>query len=647
MVKAKEMSDHVSQVSGHFLNWVVGGLIGGIWAGLWTAFWESLFIQVTIGSYWADLEFWMKALGLHAAVGAAAGLACSALLYFFVFRRRPLARTRPWVFFLALLSAGGMAAETVLFLLDVHTFRNLRGGWTIPAYAVLLAGLLAAGFTGWAIARAGRRFFQGGPWLVGRNSGILLLIVMAILLSARAYSAWRMKVGLAPVPEKMAVAPANVIILLIDSLRADHLSSYGYPLPTSPVIDRLAREGILFRNGFATSNWTVPTHASIFTGLYPSSHGAYSLHSSLDPTVPTLARLLAAKGYRTGIFFDNPLLHSHGGLLQGFQARVGVDNAHKVSLALDRVWDRLHGRRAMSGNILRTAGKWIAHGRGTGRPFFLFVNVLDAHLPYRPQKPYIDDFLKSLPNETVNTKLTRIFTRDGIRSKKTADSLFRRLTAADWRWLGRFYDSNIRAIDDRIGEFLQRLKNEGLLDNTLVVVTADHGELLGESGLGGHYQSTFSQAALRVPLICWFPGHLPSMEIQQPVSQVDFLPSILKLTGLAGSIPPASQGGDLFAPSPGRPILAEFWDEGRQGFSRAFLLGEQKLILYASGEKEMYDVTNDPAETSNLVLDRPELLRHLTERLSLMLRSMATKKAVERLQTRKEAEKALRSLGYL
>jgi arylsulfatase A-like enzyme len=435
--------------------------------------------------------------------------------------------------------------------------------------------------------------------------------------------------------------------LLVDSLRADHLSAYGYPLPTSPAIDRLAREGVLFRSCYATSTWTIPTHASVFTGLYPSSHGVYSLYSTLDPAVPTLARILAGHGYRTGSFFDNPLLGPRCGLSRAFQTALGVDNAHKVSLTLARVWQRLHGDRSMSGSILTTADKWIEHGRSGERPFFLFVNLLDAHLPYRPKKPYIAEFLRSLPDEKVNMGLTRKFISDGIVSKKNADALYPRLTAADWRWLGRFYDSNVRAIDDQIGLFLKRLKSRGLLANTLVILTADHGELLGENGLGGHYQPTMVQAALRIPLILWFPGHLTAAEMRQPVSQVDIFPSILKLAGLAAAVPLSTQGLDLLAPPPDREILAEFWDEERKQFSRSFFLGDHKLVLHASGETELYDLKDDPLETRNLARVDPGLLQSLHSRLDLKLRSMAIKKPYENKQGRMEKERLLKSLGYL
>jgi choline-sulfatase len=301
----------------------------------------------------------------------------------------------------------------------------------------------------------------------------------------------------------------------------------------------------------------------------------------------------------------------------------------------------------MSRSILGTAEKWIDQARNEKSPFFLFVNLLDAHLPYRPKKPYIHDFLRSLPREKVNLELTRKFVSDGIVSKKKADMLFAQLTAADWRWLERFYDSNIRAIDDQIGLFLRRLKSAGTLANTLVIITADHGELFGESGLGGHYQLSMQQPALHIPLIFWFPKRLAAGEMRQPVSQVDIFPNILKLAGLSGAIPRQVQGADLFAQFPDREILAEFWDETRLRFSRALVCGDFKLVVLASGKRELYDLSNDPREKSNLAAQRPDLLQSLLSRLDARLRSMPQKKSVANARKKKDMEKLLKSLGYL
>jgi arylsulfatase A-like enzyme len=624
-----------------------GGIVGGICAGFLAAYGESIFLLFTVGAFWVDLSFFFKALALYGAVGAVGGLLCSLLFYFLFFHWHPLRKIRPGIFFFAFLSACGLLAEIVVYLLDIHTFRNLRGGWTAAAYIVLLLDLLTAGFCGWLIAWLGRSFFQGEKRRRLRNGGIALLTFVALFLLARIFITWQEKAGPGQVAGKEGGRPANIIILLVDSLRPDHLSAYGYPLPTSPAIDRLAREGVLYRRCYAASNWTVPTHASLFTGLYPSSHGCYSMYSALDPAIPTLAQILAGKGYCTGSFFDNPLVGSRYGLSRGFQTALGVDNEHKVSLALVRVWALLRGSRSISKNILLAASSWIEYVCKRQRPYFLFFNFLDTHLPYRPQKPYINEFLRSLPAGNVNAELARKFTTDEINTKKAANDLYSRLTAADWHWLERFYDSNIRALDDHIGSFLEYLKNKGLLANTLVIVTADHGEFFGEGGIGGHLHSSMLDAGLRIPLIFWFPERLPPGEIIQTVSQVDLFPTILRLAGFTAAIPSTVQGYDLFALPQGRELLAEFWDDILKRFSRAFYSGDFKLVLQGSGQRELYDLKNDPREKNDLAALRPDLLNSLASRLDERLRSMPQKKSGVDARKKKEMEKLLKSLGYL
>lgn len=632
---------------GRFREYLPAGILGGAGAGFLTAYLESVFLLISVGPFWVDPPFLFKALALYGLAGCMGGAACASVLFFAFFRRRPLRAVAPWVFFLAVLFACALVLEIVVYLFDIHTFRNLRGGWTAGAYFVLFLGLVAAALAGRLVAGIGRRLFRGDARRQRRNGAGILAALAAIFLLARIFAVRQEDAGPGRAPEMDGSHPANIIIMLADSLRPDHLSAYGYPLPTSPAIDRLAREGVLFVRGYAASNWTVPTHASLFTGLYPSSHGCYSLYSTLDPAAPTLAQILSRNGYLTGGFVDNRLLGSRYGLMRGFHKILGVDNEHKVSLALSRVCDRLFQDRSASKNILRTAGKWIERAQARKVPYFLFFNFMDTHLPYRPRKPYIQEFLRSFPARGVNKKLARKFTTDEINTKKAANELYAGMTAADWDWLGRFYDSNIRALDEQIGSFLESLKNRGLLANTLVIVTADHGEFFGEGGIGGHLHSSMNDAGLRIPLIVWCPGRLPPGRITWAVSQVDLFPTVLKLAGCADAIPRAVQGEDLFAPSARNGLLAEFWDDIRQRFSRAFYAGDFKLVAPASGRRELYDLKNDPREKTDLALRRAALLSSLAALLAERLRSMPQKKSGEDRGKKKEMEKLLRSLGYL
>jgi len=621
--------------------------VGGALAGSLMAYGESLVILATAGSFLADFSFLIKAVIIYGLAGMGGGMLCSLLLYVFVFNKRPLRQTRPWIFFFALLSVCGIILEGILYLLDIDIFRNLNGGWKVSAYFFILIDFLVGMAMGWSIWRIGRSLSGKTArfCFVFGAGGIFGLFV--IFWSLRIFLASAESLQPLRPPEDEEQRPLNIIMVLVDSLRFDHLSAYGYSLPTSPRIDRLAREGILFRRCYAVSNYTIPTHTSIFSGLYPSSHGNYSHYSSLDPSIPTLSQILAAKGYRTGSFFDNRLLGPHFGLSRLFQTSLGVNNEQKTSLTIFRLWERLKRNRSMSDNILRVAFKWIQYRPVRKRPFFLFVNLMDTHVPYRPKKPYIDEFLRSLPEQDQHPELVAKFTMGRTIGKKAANDLYPRLSSSDWRWLERCYDSNIRYIDDQVSAFLSRLETAGKLSRTLVIVTSDHGEFFGEKGVGQHHQSFMHNAGLHIPLILWLPDRLAPATVERPVSQVDIFPTVLSLAGLSRSIPGGVQGRDLFSMGEGTEVLSEYWDDNRNQFSRAFFSGDFKLVTDPTSRHELYDLASDPGETKDLSLVRPDLLKELRARLNDKLKSMPQRKIQVDEKKRKEKERLLRSLGYL
>jgi arylsulfatase A-like enzyme len=171
--------------------------------------------------------------------------------------------------------------------------------------------------------------------------------------------------------------------------------------------------------------------------------------------------------------------------------------------------------------------------------------------------------------------------------------------------------------------------------------------LFGEQGNGGHLHSSMHNAGLRIPLVLWFPGRLPPGIVDRPVSQVDIMPTVLGLAGFPDKIPGHIQGRDFFSVQPNRELLAEFWDDLRHRFSRAFFSGDYKLVVRADERKELYDLKNDAAEKRDLALLRPDLADWAVSRLHLFLRSMPQRKSRAEAGKKKELEKMLRSLGYL
>ncbi len=614
-------------------------------AGAFIAYLEVTFLRATVGPFWAGVPFLLRSLALYIPAGAAAGTAADLFLRLPGLRSRAL-RMRPRsALLLGFTLTAGLILEILVALMDLQAFRGPGGRWSLTGWEIFIGGAVIAIFSGWLGAKAVRSICG----LVGLRRR-LYLAALGIGLAAVFYAA-----GLPAEPQpgrntprsSELSRPANVLLVVIDSLRADHLSAYGHVLPTSPSLDRLAREGVLFRDCLAASTWTVPTHASLFTGLYPSSHGSYSLLTEFDSSRPSLPRILGSRGYRTASLYDNPLVGARFGLSDGFQTALGVDNEHKVSLAFDRVWRRILGHRSSTSTILKAAKRWMDGTDRKDRPFFMFLNLLDVHFPYRPRKPTLDEFLKTLPAEKTNPDLIRICTTDAINDRQTAERVFPRLTKADWRVLSRYYDANIRAVDEDLGRFFETLRSEGRLDDTLVIITSDHGELLGEAGGGGHSQTGLKPEVLRVPLILRFPGRIQAGDVARAVSQIDIFPTILRLAGFESDIPPGIQGRDLLASDSGRGILAESWDETREAFDRAWFVGEDKLLVTASGRKELYDRKTDPTESSDLSRENRSLLDRLSRGLEDQLSRMPKARTTLDPKKRKELERRLRSLGYL
>lgn len=314
------------------------------------------------------------------------------------------------------------------------------------------------------------------------------------------------------------------MLVTLDTTRADHLPDYGYPRDITPNLSALARQSVRFTHAWSTSSWTLPAHASLFTGRYPASHGAHADPKgalSLKDAVPdamgraarvrgladaqtTLAELLAARGYRTGAFVGGPWLRRPFGLLQGFEH------------ADDDVKD-VHGRRA--DELTDRALAWLATVPRKA-PFFLFVNYFDAHAPYDPP-PGFDDLGRA---------------RDAFDPEPLTNALLRgkRELSADERGiLIDRYDGEIRFADHHLGRLLDAVARRPGGGRTLVVVTADHGESFGE---GGRYYHTYwlSEELLHVPLLVRYPDRAGAgTSDDAPVQLVDVLPIVAQVTGLA------------------------------------------------------------------------------------------------------------------
>ncbi len=404
-------------------------------------------------------------------------------------------------------------------------------------------------------------------------------------------------------PASRPATATNVILITLSSLRADHVSCLGYARPTTPHLDRFAGRGVLFRNGFATSGWMMPAHGSIFTSLSPSVHGATHIERQLDSAGTTLAEILSAHGYYCVGFCCAPRLDTEHGFARGFhvyddRSVVGLLGAMDPGVAPSFDINRQRTNDCINDAALR----WLQNNRHT--PFFLFVHYYDTHWDYVPPEPYRSLFDPNYSGALNGTGIAR----EPLYSNPPEEQDLRHLVA--------LYDGEIRQTDEDLGQMLAALQDGGLLENSLVIVLADHGEELYDHGHTSH-QGLYDEL-LHVPLVISTPRG-GSGQTDALVSQVDILPTILDYLDIP--VPPACEGKSL------RPII-----EGRADSVRDFIAAEytagavpdlfvtrslrHKCWRTATGEVYAYDLRTDPQESNPIGLkDFNEPLQRLCENL--------------------------------
>ncbi len=460
---------------------------------------------------------------------------------------------------------------------------------------------------------------RSAPLLVG----LLLLLIGAIEGGKR----WSERRAVSHLPPARPGSP-NVLLILVDTLRADHLSSYGYSRPTSPKIDQLARQGVTFENAIAASSWSLPSHASLVTGCPVHDHGLgnvkpmpwFGWGESGMNGLPTLGEALQKLGYRTGAFSANRIYFtSNVGLGRGFMhfedyfdgvgdvfvrtqfgrefARLYMNRSEKskftrvfravgLSAWLDKDsegsgdYGGIYGIRKRADEVNRETLRWIA--RNSQHPFFAFLNYLDVHYGYGGPAGY------SKPAWDHGTTIDE-------------------------------YDAGIKYTDDVIGQLLHSLGDSGVLKNTIVIITSDHGESLGDHGLSFHGAALYWEL-VHVPLIISWPGHIPQgVRVQQPVTNAAIANTILDLIGTQSNPFP----GPSLQSSWRQPVLAN-WpyvvselpqtntivpaDRAMQGkipiatdgWMKSLISPQWQLIVHEKYPAQIYDWQVDRSEEKNL-----------------------------------------------
>jgi arylsulfatase A-like enzyme len=454
-----------------------------------------------------------------------------------------------------------------------------------------------------------RRFWPRTlPWIAG---------VTALAFVAVEGGGWlNERLAIAQSPAAAANSP-NILVIIVDTLRADHLSSYGYSRVTSPNLDRIAQEGVLFENAISAAPWTLPSHASLLTGRYVFEHGADP--KPYDGRYPTLGQALQTRGYRTAAFSANIIFFTRGwGFGQGFthfedyfgkfgdtavRPLYGLTIVRKVLLHLGYM--DLPGRKHAA-DVNRAALNWIGNDR---RPFFVVLNYLDVHDAYLPPEPYRSKFSTFKgPGGIVNGLVWRTgrfnppLTPDQVQSEMDA------------------YDGGIAYVDDSIEQLLRELKQRGL-ENTILVITADHGEGFQDHGSMSHGHSLYREE-IHVPLIFYWPGHLPvGKRISLPVSLTWLAPTLMGFAGEGNqSIFPGPSVASLWQttevrsdwPVPLSEVAVFGRDYQRKDTLRSLVSPKWHFITSHKQPPELYDWRADPHELRNLA-DTPEGQQIITE----------------------------------
>jgi arylsulfatase A-like enzyme len=375
----------------------------------------------------------------------------------------------------------------------------------------------------------------------------------------------------------VALRPAkelNVILITVDTLRADHLGVYGYARNTSPNLDRFAKDSILFRHAFSHAPETNPSFSSLMTSFYPHETKVLRIFHALPPGAVTMAEILKANGYHTGAVMSHFSLRRGSGFEQGFDE---YD---------DRVEDRVLKRKErIAPKTTLAAIKWLEGNYK--KKFFLWVHFDDPHGPYAPPPPYNTMFVeRSVPgNKTLRVGE---FT-GGIPPYQQLGE------HRDPEYYISQYDGEIRFFDQAFGDLIKKIQQLGLLDNSVLVFTSDHGEGMGEHNYYFAHGEFLYNALIHVPLILRFPGPSPAVkEVRSPVSHIDVLPTILDAVSIRHSHP--FRGRNLLAGGEDRQIFSQ-----SHKISSKYALSVNNMKLVKGAKYELYDIQKDFSENADLM----------------------------------------------
>ncbi len=514
------------------------------------------------------------------------------------------------------------------------------------------------------------------------------------------------------------MTPPNILLVVLDTLRRDRLSAYGHPRATSPELDDFAARATLFDRAVSPAQWTIPAHASLFTGVYPTTHQLTEANGRLSGAFPTLAEILRGGGYHTAGFCNNPLLGVlDNGLTRGFDHFYNYagtvpnrpfDTAGPAPLRAVKTRFRRHVARpienhfAQSDTLFRLSmsplvvpfwsrlinfkghtastiddliAYWSRHeAGGAERPLFAFVNLMGAHLPYRPPQAAVDRIAPALRHDRRAYDFVRAFNTDAGRWAAPEPDL----TGWQRSALMDFYDAEIAEQDRQVGRLLRYLRQSGALDNTLVIVLADHGEGHGDHNFFGHGFVVY-QELVHVPLVIHYPDRFPAGRrvptnvstrrvfhtildaagVPPPLDAADPNADVRRLTlAQAPNGQPDSEGGMAYAEAFPPQTFLGFIRQRRPALldrlrlsqvRRGVYAGSHKLALVGAQVEGLYDVAADPAETADLAAQDSARAATLQQQAAAFVADAEARRAGAGLTA--DADESvldhLRALGYV
>lgn len=462
----------------------------------------------------------------------------------------------------------------------------------------------------------------------------------------------------------------NILLISIDTLRADHLSCYGYNKKTTPNIDKLAGEGTLFRQHYSTGVWTPPGHASMLTGLYVSEHGVYG-ENRLSDHIPTIAEKLKEYGYKTAGFINNSQVGTLVGFDKGHDIFVEVwkgvkseSTVKKIAQGIARrVKEKLGYEDMGAKRTNKLFTEWLEKRIDKNKAFYAFLHYVEPHNPLNPPRPYKNKYIKPLKNVDMQ-KVKKVAQNPLICFVEDLN-----VNHEETEVLKSLYDGEIAYIDSKIGEVMQMLKENDCYDDTMIIITSDHGEHFGEHNLWSHAASLYNEV-LHIPLVIKFPKGMEYIqEVNNYTQLVDIFPTVMEIADINEKENRNSGISLVYRKDKNKfhdCVFAEW--EGRVPYfvksrlndlplhvnlnkftnkMQMIICEKYKYISKSDGQEELYDLSSDIIEHNNLISQYQDIAARMKIKLAEWQSAGNREIVKEQSLMDEETRKNLERLGYM